>query len=147
MSLNRVLILGRLGADPELRYTASQYAVCSLRVATNDRKKNADGTWVDTTEWHSVSVFGKTAENCSKFLSKGRQVFVEGKLQTRKWQDSEGKDRYKTEIIANAVQFIGGGKGGESSERSSSSSFDSFDDAPPAAMTETVSFDDDEVPF
>jgi len=152
MSLNRVLILGHLGADPELRYTQGGTPVCNLRVATNDRRKDANGEWVDQTEWHAVVVFGKVAENCSKFLAKGRQVFVEGKLQTRKWQDQEGKDRYKTEIVAFAVQFIGGR--GESQipveksyvgESAGNEGLSGMNEG--SGFSESVSFADDDVPF
>ena len=109
-SLNRACILGSLGADPELRYTPGGQAVCDLRIATNDRYKDkSSGEWKDATEWHSIVVWGATAENCVKYLHKGSQCYVEGKLQTRSWEDKEtGKKRYKTEIRADSVQFLGG---------------------------------------
>ncbi len=164
MGVNRVLLLGYLGADPEIRYTQSQTAVCTMRVATSERRKNAEGEWVDHTEWHSVVVWGKTAENCAQYLAKGRQVFVEGRLQTRKWQDQEGKDRYKTEIVAVTVEFVGGKGEGAPTERgfgarqtsqggpsqgmpgsaisgSTSGGGDFLENAGP------VSFDDDDIPF
>lgn len=149
MSLNKVLLMGHLGADPELRYTTNQTAICNFSVATNDRRKGADGQWQDFTEWHKVVAFGKTAENCSNFLKKGRQVFVDGRIQTRKWQDQEGKDRYSTEIVANTVQFIGGAKGAEGGmtvERTSSPS-SSTGEIDMSAMGQSVSFDDDDIPF
>src|SRR5262245_22644014 len=105
MSVNRAFLLGNLGRDPELRYTPSQVAVCTFSIATSDRRKDQSGNWVDQTEWHNIVVFGNSAENCQKFLKKGRQAFVEGRIQTRKWQDKEGKDRWTTEIIAERVQF------------------------------------------
>ena len=107
MSLNKAMLIGNLGADPELKYTPNQLAVTQLNVATSDRTKGADGNWTDRTEWHRVVVFGKTAENCCQYLKKGRSVFVEGKIQTRKWQDKEGRDHYSTEIIAHTVNFLG----------------------------------------
>lgn len=150
MSFNRVMLLGRLGADPEMRYTQSQTPVCTLKVATNERRKGADGEWAEHTEWHTVVAFGKTAENCSQYLQKGRQVFVEGKIQTRKFQDQEGKDRYFTEIVANGVTFVGGGRG-EGMEIEKSVSPSSRKAAAPAATAapigETISFDDDDIPF
>jgi single-strand DNA-binding protein len=111
MSINKVFLLGNLGKDPELRYTAQQNPVCSFSIATSDRRKE-NGNWVDHTEWHNVVVFGKAAENCAQYLKKGRQAFIEGRITTRKWQDKEGRDRYTTEVIAFSVQFVGGaGKG------------------------------------
>ncbi|MDZ4787084.1 MAG: single-stranded DNA-binding protein [bacterium] len=160
MAVNKVILIGNLGADPEIRYTGNQTAVCTLRIATGEKRKDATGNWVEHTEWHSVVTFGKTAENCSQYLAKGRQVFIEGRLQTRKWQDKEGKDRYSTEIVANIVQFLGGGKGNvvpkentntqemstgaSAGVMSSLSSADSMQSAGPAAE---VSFDDDDIPF
>ena len=110
-SVNKVMILGNLGQDPELRNTTSGKAVGTLRVATTDIWNDASGTRQERTEWHSIVVWGRDAENCQKYLSKGRSVYVEGRLQTRKWQDKEGRDRYSTEIVADRVQFIGGSGG------------------------------------
>lgn len=109
-SLNRVVIMGNLGQDPELRYTQSQTPVCTLSVATTDYRTGADGQRQEQTEWHRVVVWSKQAENCAKYLAKGRSVLVEGRLATRSWEDQKtGQKRYVTEIIANNVQFIGGG--------------------------------------
>ena len=105
-SLNKVMVIGRLGRDPELRYTQSEQAVCSLSIATDESYQDRDGNKVDRTEWHRVQVWGKAAENCSAFLAKGSLVYVEGSLQTRKWQDQNGQDRYTTEIKAQRVQFL-----------------------------------------
>jgi single-strand DNA-binding protein len=107
-SMNKVLLLGHLGADPELRYTQNQTAVCNFRIATTDYKTDKDGNKQEFTEWHSIVTWQKLAENCGKYLLKGRQVLVEGRLQTRKWQDKEGKDRWTTEIVAEQVKFVGG---------------------------------------
>lgn len=104
--LNRVMIIGRLGADPELRYTQAGQATCSLRVATDESYTDRDGNREERTEWHRVAVFGKTAENCNQYLRKGSLVYVEGKLSTRKWQDQNGQERYSTEIRADRVQFL-----------------------------------------
>lgn len=156
MGVNKVILLGNLGKDPELRYTTSQTAVCSFSLATGERRKDASGNWTDHTEWHNIVTFGKTAENCANFLKKGRQAFIEGRIQTRKWQDKEGKDRYTTEIIANTVQFVGTreGKGGPSL----SDSVEEANTPPPmpnlksadavaAAAGGGTSFDDDDIPF
>lgn len=165
MSINKVLLLGHLGKDPEVRYTPQQMAICRFSIATNDRRKDANGTWVDQTEWHNIVVFGKTAENCARFLKKGRQAFVEGKIRTNKWQDKEGRDRYTTEILADNVQFIGGGRGeGESfggqepANDNVLNSLASADALPKAAaggggsapaprFDEPAAFDDDDIPF
>ena len=117
MSFNKAQVLGRLGRDPELRYTQSGKPVANLNVATNRWWKNADGQTQEETEWHRVVAWGRTAETCQKYLSKGRQVFVEGRLQTRKWEDREGVTKYTTEIVAETVKFVDGaadGNGGGS---------------------------------
>ena len=105
--LNKVLLIGNLCADPELRSTGSGNAVANLRIATNERRKDRDGNWTDHAEYHTIVCFGKTAENAANYLSKGRQVYVEGRLQTRKWQDKTGADRYSTEIVAHEIKFLG----------------------------------------
>ena len=104
--LNKVMIIGRLGRDPELRYSQSGSPVCTLNIATDESYTDRDGNRVDRSEWHRVVVFQKAAENCSQYLTKGSLVFVEGSLQTRKWQDQQGQDRYTTEIKAQRVQFL-----------------------------------------
>ncbi len=114
--LNKVMIIGRLGRDPELKYTPSGMPIANLNIATDESYVDKDGNKVDRTEWHRVVVFQRAAENCSNFLAKGSLVFVEGSLQTRKWQDQQGQDRYSTEIKANRVQFLdrkGQGGGGD----------------------------------
>lgn len=106
--MNKVFVMGRLGADPEMRYTPNQTAVATLKIATTE-SWTRDGQRQEQTEWHKVIVWSRQAENCAKYLSKGRQVLVEGRLQTRSWDDkATGQKRYTTEIIANNVQFIGG---------------------------------------
>lgn len=109
MSVNKVILLGRLGQDPELKYTPSGAAVCNFSIATTESwsDKNS-GQKQERTEWHRIVVWGKLAELCNQYLAKGRQAFVEGKLQTRSWDDQNGQKRYTTEISATTVQFIGG---------------------------------------
>ena len=107
-SLNKVMILGNLGKNPEFRRTTSGTAVASFSIATSERFKNKSGEWEDKTEWHNVVIWNKLAEICEKFLTKGKCVFIEGKLQTRKWTDKEGKDHWNTEIIGERMQMIGG---------------------------------------
>lgn len=105
-SLNLAQIIGRLGRDPELRYTNSGQAICSLNVATDESYNDRDGNRVERAEWHRVSVFGRQAENCANFLSKGSLIYVAGSLTTRKWQDQNGQDRATTEIKAQSIQFL-----------------------------------------
>jgi len=163
MGINKVMLLGNLGKDPEVRYTPQQMAICRFSLATGERKKDQSGQWVDHTEWHNVVSFGRTAENCAKFLKKGRQCFVEGRIRTNKWQDKEGKDRYTTEIIADTIQFVGGGKGemsgdadfgGEPANDNVLAGIPTADALPKAAnsgrgaaASEPVTFDDDDIPF
>jgi len=113
--VNKVIIVGRLGADPELKSVGNGQNVARLSIATSENWTGKDGQKQERTEWHRVVVWGKQAENCAKHLAKGRQVFVEGRLQTRSWEDQQGQKKYSTEIVANNVQFLGG-----SSERSAS---------------------------
>ena len=108
MSVNKVILVGRLGQAPEVRYTPSGAAVGNFSIATNENWMDKTGQKQERTEWHKVVVWGKTAENCSQFLAKGRQVYVEGRLQTRQWQDKDGQTKYTTEVVATTVQFLGG---------------------------------------
>ena len=103
--MNRVIITGNLGQKPELKKANSGLAITNLRVATNERVKDGD-QWKDHTEWHTIVVFGKQAENCEQFLDKGSKVAVEGKIRTRQWEDKEGNKRYNTEIVADRVEFM-----------------------------------------
>jgi single-strand DNA-binding protein len=126
--VNKVILVGNLGADPDMRYTPSGQGVCELRLATSESWNDKNGQRQERTEWHRIVVWGKRAEVCSKYLSKGRQVYVEGRIQTRTYDDKDGNKRYITEIIAADVQFLGGGgregaQGGRSGGRS--------DEAPP----------------
>lgn len=108
MSVNKVILLGRLGQDPELKYTPGGAAVCNFSMATTESWTDKSGQKQEKTEWHRIVVWGKLAELCNQYLAKGRQAFVEGRLQTRSWDDKDGSKRYTTEIMANTVQFIGG---------------------------------------
>lgn len=117
--VNKVILVGNLGKDPEVRQIAPNQTVCQFRIATGESWVDKSGQKQERTEWHSIVVWGKIAEICGKYLSKGRQVYVEGRLQTRSWEDQQGQKRYTTEIVANTVQFLGGMAAGE---RSSSAS-------------------------
>jgi len=146
--VNKVILVGNLGRDPELRYTQSGQAVATFTVATNETWNDKNGERVERTEWHRIVSWGRTAELCSQYLSKGRSVYLEGRIQTREWEDKEGQKRYTTEINAQTVQFLGGGRGegggGDGREdvpppSDSSPPPDSADGGPPAAG--------DDIPF
>jgi single-strand DNA-binding protein len=111
-SVNKVILIGNLGADPELKYTPSQRPLCNLRIATTEVYKDKAGVRQEKTEWHRVTVWGDQAENCNKYLAKGRSVYIEGRLQTRSY-DKDGQKHYATDIVADRVVFLGSGGGGE----------------------------------
>jgi single-strand DNA-binding protein len=107
-SVNKVILVGNLGADPETRYMPSGDAITNIRIATTDRwKDKASGEMKEATEWHRIAFFGRLAEIAGQYLKKGSQVYVEGRIRTRKWQDKDGQDRYSTEIVADAMQLLG----------------------------------------
>jgi single-strand DNA-binding protein len=141
--VNKVIIVGRLGADPELKSVGNSQSVARLNIATSENWTGKDGNKQERTEWHRVVVWGRQAENCAKHLAKGRQVYVEGRLQTRSWEDTaSGQKRYATEIVASTVQFLGGGN--ERSQGSSSSNDDQFNDFGPEPSFDQSS---DDIPF
>jgi single-strand DNA-binding protein len=115
-SVNKVILVGNLGRDPELRYIPSGQAVANFTLATNDRWRDKEGNNQERTEWHRIVVWGKSAENCAQYLQKGRSVYIEGRLQTREWEDKDGNKRQTTETIAQTVQFLGGRGGGGGAE-------------------------------
>ncbi|MEP0546048.1 MAG: single-stranded DNA-binding protein [Rhodothermales bacterium] len=119
-SVNKVILIGNLGQDPELRYTGSGTAVCNLRLATNESYKDSNGELVEKTEWHSVVAWARLAEICGEYLKKGSQVYFEGSLQTRQWEDKDGQTRYTTEIKAREMMMLDskGGSGGGSYDSS-----------------------------
>ncbi len=140
--LNRVSLIGNLGKDPEIRYTPSGTAVGNLRIGVTERRKEGE-EYKDQTEWVSVVVFGKTAENASKFLQKGRQVFIEGRLQTRSWEDKTGQTRYTTEVIASQLLFLGSAKDSPSSGGFAKHDTQGSDDMPQSGGF----IEDDDIPF
>lgn len=143
MSYNKATIVGNLGADPDVRYTDSGTAVCNLSVATNRKWKSKSGQMQEEVNWHRVTVFGKTAENCGTYLSKGRQVLVEGRIKYGEYTDKEGVKKYTTEIVAQTVQFLSGGDSDGGGNRGGGGGGGSdFDDS-----GFDQSFDDDSIPF
>jgi single-strand DNA-binding protein len=145
-SLNKAMIIGRLGQDPDVRYTQSNTAVANMSIATSERYKDKMGEWKENTEWHRVVAWGRTAEICQEYLSKGSLVYIEGPIQTRKWEDKEGQTRYTTEIKALTMKMLdskGGGGNGNIPQQS--------DDSKP--MSSSVDLDEnlddleDDLPF
>jgi single-strand DNA-binding protein len=131
-SVNKVILIGNLGKDPEVRYTPSGAAVCNLRLATTRNWKNRDsGEKMEETEWHSVVLYDRQAEIAGEYLRKGRPVYIEGRLKTRKWQDKDGNDRYTTEVVAETMQLLGGREGGSAGMGGGDEG--GYDEAPRAA--------------
>lgn len=137
-SVNLVILIGNLGADPELKYTPSSRAVCNMRIATTEVFKDKSGTRQEKTEWHRITVWGELAENCDKYLQKGRSVYVEGKLQTRSY-DKDGQKHYATDIVAHKVVFLG-----TKGERDTGADEPRDTGTPPAG---TPAGSDDDIPF
>jgi single-strand DNA-binding protein len=159
-SVNKVILIGHLGKDPEVKYTQSGMAVAKFTLATNDRQKDKDGQWQEHTEWHNIVAFQRTAEIVSQYLKKGRQAYIEGTLRTGSWDDKEtGKKMYKTEILVNDLVLLGGGRGegggGEQHASSSrgvaaSSSGNNFDQSAPEpehAPAGSSPITDEDIPF
>jgi len=136
-NLNKVMLIGHLGADPDVRYMPNGKPVANLRIATSE-KWTKDGEKQERTEWHSVVMFDRLGEIAGEYLRKGSQVYIEGKLQTRKWQDKDGKDRYTTEIVAQSMQMLGGKPQGERSPRQ---------ERDPERRGSDVGEFDDDIPF
>jgi single-strand DNA-binding protein len=145
--INKVILVGNLGNDPDIRYTAGGAAVANISVATTDSWKDKEtGEQQDRTEWHRVVFFARLAEVVGEYLRKGSQVYIEGRLQTRKWQDKSGNDRYSTEIVANEMQMLGGrGGGGQSNEQAPPPMSENPADSRPTAAGND--FVDDDIPF
>ena len=151
--INKVILVGNLGNDPDIRYTAGGAAVANISVATTDSWKDKEsGEQQDRTEWHRVVFFGRLAEIVGEYLKKGSQVYLEGRLQTRKWQDKSGSDRYTTEIVANDMQMLGGRGGGGAMGNNEQAPPPMSNNAPssnaaPAASAADNDFVDDDIPF
>lgn len=149
MSLNKVMIIGRLGQDPELKYTPGGDAVCNFSVATSDKWTDKAGQQQEKTEWHRVVAWKKLAELCNQYLSKGRQSYIEGKLTTRSWDDKDGNKRYTTEIKASTVQFLGGNQN-QNDQQVNQHQASNNQDGAPKSQQETYpdsNFASDDIPF
>ena len=137
--MNKTILIGNVGRDPELRQTKAGHSVLGFSMATNERFKNRDGEWQDRTEWHKVVVWGNRAEGLGKIVEKGTQLCVEGRLQTRQWEDKTGQKRFTTEIVAQEVVLLGGRSGGGSGDGGGGSRYPSG--------AGTTPFSDDDIPF
>lgn len=145
--VNKVILVGNLGADPETRYTASGAAITKIRLATSESwRDKQSGEQKERTEWHRVTFFGRLAEIAGEYLSKGRQVYVEGSLRTDKWQDQNGQDRYTTEIVASEMQMLGG-RGDNAGAGAQGGGFRDQPKQQPAVAEPASEFQDDDIPF
>jgi single-strand DNA-binding protein len=147
--VNKVLLLGNVGKDPEIRSTAGGMTVATFSLATADRQKDQTGNWVDKTEWHNLVCFQRTAEVVRDYVKKGTQLFIEGKIQTRSWDDKEsGQKKYRTEILVNELTLLGGKPAGEGGSYSKSSTA-SYGAGTPAAQPDyaDTGITDDDIPF
>jgi single-strand DNA-binding protein len=149
-SLNKVMLIGNLGKDPEVRYTAGGSAVASFSLATSEKFKNKTGEWEERTEWHNITLWGRQAEVAGEYLAKGKTVYIEGRLQTRKWQDKDGRDRYTTEIVGEKMQMLGGrgdSQGGGGGNRGAGRPQQSADESYAPAYEEPSFNPDNDIPF
>src|SRR3954464_2220567 len=148
-SVNKVILIGNLGKDPEVKFTPSGMAVAKFSLATNERFKDKEGQWQDRTEWHNLVAFQRTAEIAGEYLKKGRTVYIEGSLRTNSWDDKEtGQKKYKTEIIVNDLVLLGGGEGaggGRSRGAAANSGMDQR--APEEVHSQAAEITDDDIPF
>lgn len=142
--VNKVFLIGRLGADPEVRYTPDGTMVTSFRLATDEQWKDKSGQKVQRTEWHRIVTFGKLAEICGNFLSKGKLIFVDGRIRTQSWEDKEGNKRYTTEIVAANMQMLDSKGQGKGQEPTGSAGGDRFPSEP---NTDVNVIPEDDVPF
>jgi single-strand DNA-binding protein len=149
--VNKVLLLGNVGKDPEIRATAGGMTIASFTLATADRQKDAQGNWADKTEWHNLVAFQRTAEVVRDYVKKGTQLFIEGKIQTRSWDDKEsGQKKYRTEILVNELTLLGSKQGGESSGGGySKPSSTSYNQSAPVSAPDygDTGITDDDIPF
>ena len=158
MSVNKVILVGRLGQNPEIRHTPSGASVANFSLATNETWLDKTGQKQEKTEWHRIVVWGKLAETCGQYLTKGRQIYVEGRLQTQQWQDKDGQTKYRTDVNAQTVQFLGGTAGaGASDEGRPNQQFGGHSPEPQAPSSYGTSpfgnnpsaapFTEDDIPF
>ena len=146
-TVNKVIIVGRLGKDPDMRYTPSGTAVANFSVATNYATKDQDGNWNDQTEWHNVSAFGRLAEIAGEYLKKGKLVYVEGRLQTRNWEDQNGVKHYRTDIVASDMQLLGSRSESETATETSAPAAEQTAPTPSNEPASETPAEEDDLPF
>jgi len=147
-SVNKVILVGNVGKDPEIKFAASGNAVATFSLATTDRSKDQTGNWTDRTEWHNLVAFQRTAEIIRDYVKKGSKLYVEGRIQTRSWDDKEtSQKRYRTEIIVNDLVLLSGRGEGESGGSHAGSSFDQRSPAPADDLVQSTEITDDDIPF
>jgi single-strand DNA-binding protein len=146
-SVNKVILVGNLGRDAELKFTPSGFPISSFSLATTDRRKDKDNNWQEKTEWHRIKLLGKQAESLQDYLKKGKQIYVEGRLETRSWDDKDGQKKYMTEIIADRIQLLGGrGDGGGRSSRGGDD-MDHYEEMGSGGGAGPSDLTDDDIPF
>ena len=145
--LNKVMLIGNLGADPEIKYSASGTPIANFNIATSDNRKNKDGEWEDRTEWHKVVMFGRQAEVCKDYLKKGSKIFVEGRLQTRSWDDQSGQKKYLTEVVGNNMVMLDPRGQVSSTDESEHDTPDSHSEDIPESPPDDLPKADDDLPF
>jgi single-strand DNA-binding protein len=153
--VNKVILIGNLGADPEIKYTQGNVPVANFRIATTENWKDQNGEWQERTEWHRIVAWRYLAERAERYLRKGKQVYIEGKLQTRSWEDQSGQKRWMTEVVAREMQMLGrreegddaDGGGGRRGARAEGGSSDSSFQAPPYEDSPPSGDEDDDLPF
>ena len=147
MSFNKIIVVGNLGRDPELRYTPQGTPVCSFTVATNEKRKDRAGEMQDFTTWFRVTLWGRQAETASQYLTKGRPVYIEGRLRLEEWTDRDGKQRYTLEVHATDMQFIGGGRGDEAATSAAAAPGGASRSAQTDQQPTEPELSDDDIPF
>jgi single-strand DNA-binding protein len=147
-SVNKVILVGNLGRDAELKFTPSGFPISSFSLATTDRRKDKDNNWQERTEWHRIKLLGKQAESLQDYLKKGKQIYVEGRLETRSWDDKDGQKKYMTEIIADRIQLLGGrGDGGGRSAGRGGDDMDHYEETGAPSGGGPSELTDDDIPF
>jgi single-strand DNA-binding protein len=146
-SVNKVILVGNVGKDPEIKVAGSGASSATCSLATSDRTKDQQGNWTDRTEWHSLVAFQRTAEIIRDYVKKGSKLYIEGRIQTRSWDDKDGQKKYRTEIIVNDLVLLSGRGEGESAGSSRVSSYDQRQPAAPDDLVQSTEITDDDIPF
>ncbi len=146
-SVNKVILVGNVGKDPEIKVAGSGASIATFSLATSDRTKDPQGNWTDRTEWHNLVAFQRTAEIIRDYVKKGAKLYIEGRIQTRSWDDKDGQKKYRTEIIVNDLVLLSGRGDGESGGSSRSNSYDQRQPAAADDLVQSTEITDDDIPF